>query len=359
MVRQKSSLEGTYRPVKLDKAGLAAVAFDRFKHEYPALFKESSAYQLSRAAADMEDHVGALQESLATGRPALFLDYVHHASTFFAFRHLPPPYIPDGLRILREVIRDQLDGDLRERAEKILGTGIVAARKISPEPPSGIDDSDPLSGTAHAYLEALIRTDRNKAGEILTAAADSGVPLRDLYLRIFVPVLQETGRLWEIQKLSVAEEHYITASIGAEMTRLHDRYIPGGVRGSPEGKTVLVAAVEGDLHEIGIRMIADFFEMDGWSTYYIGPNTPALSLLRAARERNVDLIVISCSMPPFLPTLHYLIRSLHADAGTKKIKILVGGHPFAVDPPLWKQIGADAYAKDAVDAVGTAHRLMG
>ena len=86
-------------------------------------------------------------------------------------------------------------------------------------------------------------------------------------------------------------------------------------------------------------MVADFFEMDRWDTYYIGPNTPALSLLRAARDRKADVIAISCTMPSFLPAVHYLIRSLRADSGTAQAKIIVGGHPFRVDPGLWKQLG--------------------
>ena len=101
--------------------------------------------------------------------------------------------------------------------------------------------------------------------------------------------------------MSVAEEHYITASVGALITRLHDRFIADNRRRAQRGKTVVVASVERDLHEIGIRMVADFFEMDRWDTYYIGPNTPALSLLRAARDRKADVIAISCTMPSFLP----------------------------------------------------------
>ncbi|MFY9982430.1 MAG: cobalamin-dependent protein [Methanoregula sp.] len=359
MARQGSSGTAVYRPVKLDRAGLAAAAFGRFRKEFPALFKEASAYQLSRAEEDLGDHIDALQESLATGRPALFIDYVRRACIFFISRHLPPRYVPDGLRVLREVAKESLAGDLRDSADKILGKGIAEANGVPAALPSCIDDAEPLAAVARTYIEALIGADSKKAEKIIADAAASGVPVKDIYLHVFVPVLQETGRRWLIQELSVAEEHYITASVGALITRLHDRFIADNRRRAQRGKTVVVASVERDLHEIGIRMVADFFEMDRWDTYYIGPNTPALSLLRAARDRKADVIAISCTMPSFLPAVHYLIRSLRADSGTAQAKIIVGGHPFRVDPGLWKQLGADACAKDAADAVAAAHRLAG
>jgi methanogenic corrinoid protein MtbC1 len=359
MAREGSSGTAVYRPVRLDGAGLATAAFGRFRKEFPALFKESSAYQLSRAEEDLGDHVSALQESLATGRPALFLDYVRRASIFFASRHLPPRYVSDGLRVLREVVKENLPGDLRDSAEKILGKGIAAAKGVPAAPPSCIDDTDPLAAIASSYFEALVRAERKKAEKIIADAMASAVPVKDLYLHVFVPVLRETGRRWLIQELSVAEEHYITASVTAEIAHLHDRFIAANRHVPPRGKTVVVASVERDLHEIGIRMVADFFEMDGWDTYYIGPNTPALSLLHAARDRDADVIAISCTIPSFLSTVHYLIRSLRADPSTAQAKIIVGGHPFTVDPELWKQLGGDAYAQDAAEAVAAAHRLVG
>ena len=347
-----------YRPVKLDRAGFAKEAFDRLRNTTPALFTESSAYQRAQAEEDLADHLGALQDSLSTGRPALFLDYVRRACIFFSFRHLPPSYVADSLRALRDVLGEHLAGDIRDNAGAFLKKGIAAARETPAAPPSCFDDRDPLSGTARAYLDALVRADRARATAILAAAADSGVSADDLCLRVLVPVLEEIGRRWLVQETSVAEEHYISAAAASDLFRLHERALaehPPVLR----EKTVLVAAAEQDLHALGMQMVAGFFERDGWDTYYIGPNTPVQSLIRAARDRNADVIALSCSMPAYLSALSYLIRSLRADPATVHAKILVGGRPFATDPPLWHQIGADGYAKDAAAAVAEAHRLTG
>jgi len=348
-----------YRPVQLDRAGLAKEAFDRLRANAPALFTESSAYQRAQAEGDLADHLGALQDSLSTGRPALFLDYVRRACIFFSCRHLPVQYVPESLRALREVLGERLAGDTRDSADAFLKKGVDAARETPVTPPSCFDDRDALSGTARAYLEALLSGDRKAAETILAEAAASGVSVDDISLRVIAPVLRETGRRWLVQELGVAEEHYISAAAAADLLRLHERALakrPPLLRENRR-KTVIVAGAEQDLHAIGMQMVAGFFERDGWDTYYIGPNTPARSLIRAARDRKAGVIVLSCSMPAYLAQIGYLIRSLRADPVTARAKIIVGGRPFATDPPLWQQIGADAYAEDAAKAVAAAHRL--
>ena len=272
----------------------------------------------------MGDHIDALQECLAIGNPALFIDYVRRACIFLSPVTSHPGMYGQYPCIARGREKS-LAGDLRDSADKILGKGIAEANGVPAALPSCIDDAEPLAAVARTYIEALIGADSKKAEKIIADAAASGVPVKDIYLHVFVPVLQETGRRWLIQELSVAEEHYITASVGALITRLHDRFIADNRRRAQRGKTVVVASVERDLHEIGIRMVADFFEMDRWDTYYIGPNTPALSLLRAARDRKADVIAISCTMPSFLPAVHYLIRSLRADPARRRQRSSWGG----------------------------------
>ena len=123
------------------------------------------------------------------------------------------------------------------------------------------------------------------------------------------------------------------------------------------GKTVVAACVAEEQHEVGIRMVADLFELDGWDVYLTGANTPAESIISAVKDRTADVVAISSTMPFHLPAVHYSIRSLRADPGTATTKILVGGYPFSIVPDLWKRVGADAMAGNAADAVTIANRL--
>jgi methanogenic corrinoid protein MtbC1 len=137
---------------------------------------------------------------------------------------------------------------------------------------------------------------------------------------------------------------------------MHDRIADQG-RKAPRGKTVVAACVGEELHDTGIRMVADLFEMDGWQVYYTGANTPVRSILDAVKDQKADAVALSITMPSRLPDLQYLIRSLRADAATANVRIIVGGYPFGIIPDLWKQIGADACASGAEDAVASANRL--
>ncbi len=211
---------------------------------------------------------------------------------------------------------------------------------------------------AQSCLEALIAGDREKAWAGIAQAVTSGVPVRDIYLQVFQPVLRETGRLWQIGDAGIAQEHFVTASILLFISRLHDQIHSAAGKTARRGKTLVAGCVSDELHDVGIRIVADFFEMDGWDTFYIGGNIPPQSLLEAVRNRDTDVIALSSTMAFHLPVVHYLVRSLRADPKTTNVKIIVGGYPFNIVPDLWQQVGADAYAANAEDAVAAAHRLL-
>jgi hypothetical protein len=78
--------------------------------------------------------------------------------------------------------------------------------------------------------------------------------------------------------------------------------------GKRRGKKLVAACVSEELHEMGIRMVTDFFEMDGWDTYYIGANTPIESIGSAVRDQHADVVALSSTMSFHLPLLKKQIR---------------------------------------------------
>jgi methanogenic corrinoid protein MtbC1 len=347
----------TYSPVRLDLDYIASKAFDRYGEKYQKISRNFSAYQKASLLEDFRQHIRYLQESLAIDSPLIFIDYIHWHNVRTAQEHLPGDYVSSSLLVLDEVLGKELPPDYRERTGAILRESIEALKFAPVENPSFISEENPHSTLAKSYLDALVAADRESARSVVQNAVKSGVSLRDLYLDVFTPVLREIGRLWQVGKVSIAQEHYMTATTGNIIAGLHDQVISSGRKVKRKGKTLVAACVAEELHEIGIRMVADFFEMDGWDTYYTGANTPAQSLLQATGDLNADVVAISSTMPFHLPVVHYLIRSLRADPGTSKARIIVGGYPFTLVPDLWRQIGADAFAGSADEAVAIANRL--
>ena len=121
---------------------------------------------------------------------------------------------------------------------------------------------------------------------------------------------------------------------------------------------LVAACVQGDLHEIGIRVVSDFFEIEGWDTYYLGANTPTSGILDTLSQRRAEVLALSATMTFHVRALAEVIRAGRAAAACRNVKIVVGGYPFNVAPTLWQAVGADGYASSAGPAVSVANRLV-
>ncbi len=346
-----------YHPVSLDREYLAAEAYRHYQEKHKKVISNFSARQKASALEDFKYHITNLQESLAIYNPALFIDYIRWAQVILMSRHLPMDYLPSTLVSLNDVLTKELPLDFRAEADSIIKKGIAVLKDVPREPPWYITWENPWHAVAQSCLEALVAADREKAWTFIAQAVASGVPVQDMYLQVFQPVLRETGRLWQIRHLSIAQEHYVTASTLVCISRLHQQILSSGSLTRRKGKVIVAGCVSDELHDVGIRMVADFFELDGWDTYFIGGNTPAQSMLQAVEDRNAGVVAVSSTMASHIPVVHYFVRSLRADPKTRDVKIIVGGYPFTLVPELWKQIGADAYAGDAGEAVIIANRL--
>ena len=205
------------------------------------------------------------------------------------------------------------------------------------------------------YLDALLDGDRPRAARLVLDAVEAGMPVHDVYMGVFQPAQYEVGRLWQKNRISVAQEHYCTAATQFVMSQLYP-YIFGGER---TGRTLVACCVGGELHELGMRMVSDFFEMDGWDTYYLGANMPAPDVAGAVAERGADLLGVSVTMTFNVHLVRLVVDAVRAEPGAKDARILVGGYPFLLDADLWRDVGADGFAADAVEAVVLGKRLVG
>jgi methylmalonyl-CoA mutase cobalamin-binding domain/chain len=174
-----------------------------------------------------------------------------------------------------------------------------------------------------------------------------------VYLNVFQPVQYEIGRLWQLNQISVAQEHYATAVTQLVMSQLYPRIFST----ERSGRTLVATCVGDELHEIGVRMVADFFEMAGWDTFYLGANTPAPSVVRSVIERQADVLAVSATITLHVSAVAELIASVR-DSEASDVRVLVGGYPFNQVPDLWRQVGGDGYAADAEAAIDVAEALV-
>jgi MerR family transcriptional regulator, light-induced transcriptional regulator len=203
-------------------------------------------------------------------------------------------------------------------------------------------------GAASAYLRAVLDGDRRKAFEVVDRALDVGLDLGTVYLQVFQPTLREVGRLWQENRISVADEHLATAITQAAMVRLFERVFswkPGGRR------SLLAACVDTERHEMGLRMLCDLLELEGWDTSYLGASVPTDSLVAMIERKKPDAVALSVAIAPHLSGLSEVISTIRARLDDDAPLILVGGRPFLDDPDLALRLGADLTARDAAQAV--------
>lgn len=198
------------------------------------------------------------------------------------------------------------------------------------------------------YLEALRACDRRRALAVVDDARAAGLSLSAVYLDVFQPALREIGRLWQENEITVAEEHLATAVTQVSMSRL---YIECCMSTPPAGRTLLAACAPTEKHEVGLRMICDLLELEGWDATYLGAEVPEDSLIAMIRTARPDVLALSASIAPHLPQLRALIAAVRVTFGVAAPYILVGGRPFLEDPTLAGRIGADAMARDPVHAL--------
>lgn len=232
------------------------------------------------------------------------------------------------------------------------GAGLHQLAEVLSELPTLIGDG-PHRELAENYLALLLRGERHVAARLVLDSVDGGVDPKDIYLHVFQRTQREVGRLWQMNKISVAHEHYCTASTQFIMAQLYPRIF----RTKRVGRTIVATSVSGELHELGVRMVSDFFEMEGWDTYYLGANTPAASVAQAMVERKAQVLGISATMASHLRAVEDLITLARKTAGAGDTKIIVGGYVFDLEPGLWRQVGADFYAADAQRAVYLMNQL--
>ncbi len=215
------------------------------------------------------------------------------------------------------------------------------------------DDHDTtcqLPETARAYLAALLASDRTGAHRIVIEALDNGLSIRDLYISVFQPVQYEVGRLWLLNKVSIAEEHFCTAATQAIMADLYPQIISS----RRIGKTLVAACIGTELHEIGVRMVADFFEMEGWDTYYLGAGVNYGQVMSAIQTYKPHLLALSVTMTYHVPEVREIITAIRTNLSDRVPPIMVGGLPFNNNINLWRSVGADLWAQNATDAVQMA-----
>jgi diguanylate cyclase (GGDEF)-like protein len=176
------------------------------------------------------------------------------------------------------------------------------------------------SRLARAYGETMRTGDPAVATAVIDDALRYKLSAVEIQSRVIAPAMHEIGQLWEKGGLTVAQEHLASAVSYHVLTRLY----PGLLRRSThQDQTVVVAAVHGEHHVLGLRMVADVFDGAGFDVRFLGADVPESSLMAWVQEHQPAVVALGVTMPLGAATLARQLQTLHALA--PGVQLVIGG----------------------------------
>ncbi len=205
---------------------------------------------------------------------------------------------------------------------------------------AGKDDEDHET----ALGRAVISGHPEKAEELAVALLDQGLAPMEIGERVLIPAMGDVGEKF-------ARNEYFLPQVLMSAKAMQAAFAPirEAMKGQdiPSAGKILMATVEGDIHDIGKNIVITLLENHGFEVVDLGKNIPADDLVKEASRPGIDAVGLSALMTTTMVHMENAIRTLK-DTGLQ-VPVVVGG--AAVTPEYAAQIGADGYARDATQAV--------
>lgn len=200
--------------------------------------------------------------------------------------------------------------------------------------------------------QAVIDGDRENIASLVEKALEAGLTPLQISNEGLLPGLEEVGRRFEKNQFFLPQVMLSGETMQTAFARLKQEMRSDSV--ASLGR-ILMATVEGDIHDIGKNIVCTLLENHGFEVIDLGKNVPADRIIAEARERKVDAVGLSALMTTTMAEMENVIRKLK-EQGVKTFT-MVGGAVVTQD--YADEIGADLYARDALEAVARIKKLLG
>lgn len=343
------------RLLRTSSRAYAAAAVDAMQRVRPELLTSALPDGFADPLDDTQVRILHLAESLEFDRPALLEHSMAWYKVALHHREVPGDYLAANLDAIGTALRSELPGDAAAVVMRHLqrARGHLDAAPV--ELPSLLSRSAPHGELAARFLLAVLEGRGDDGLDLLRRALDDGATIADLHDHVLTVVQRESGRMWLTGEIVIADEHYGSGIVDRALWLLHER-LP---RPDADAPHVVSLGVGGNLHDFGLRLVAQRLQFAGFAVHHLGSNLPASELEWVLRDHPVDLLAISATLTLHLHTLAQTVQHVRRITGeARHVPILVGGTPFEVVPDLHTLVGADAAAVDAGQAVLAAGRLV-
>ncbi len=291
---------------------------------------------------------GYLSAALEMGDAHPFLDCLSWQAEVALARDSDTRRLATSLSVLSEAFAQREEAWAREAAT-MLQKGLDALANKLRIPWRLQHEPDPLP-SSRPYLEALLGGDRHQARDLGLGQMDQGCSFAEMGERLVQPAMYEIGSLWQQNRISVAQEHLATAITQFVLAQAYGHTQAA----SPKPKRALFANIETNHHALGLRIVADVFDLAGWDTQFLGSNVPTPALLSQVDLQRTDLLGLSISMPQQFAFARSAIAALRAEFGAHCPAVVLGGLAVNQNFAGAQRMGADLLVRSALEAEGLA-----
>jgi len=206
-----------------------------------------------------------------------------------------------------------------------------------------------ISDVFKEYVRYLFAGRRAEAREILLSAHDRGLHASKLLKHVIWPAMVEVDKLYRADHISRVQEHMAT-----RINRMMADQMQGYLARKPKsGRRMIVSCGDGDIEELGAQVIADLFEAEGWSIWFLGSGVPNDEVLHLVGKVKPDVLCIYGARPQGVPSIKKLIELIRSVGVCEDMQMLVAGGVFNRAEGLADEVKADLFAADIEEALKT------
>lgn len=336
-------------------AGYAGFAASLMLERDAGLADRQGAGALAAWRTHLTQRVLELAAAVASGEPRLFTGRITWARKAFRAHGQDDLDLRHSVQALRDVLAERLPKPAQGLPIAYVDLALVSLDAPVPPPdPSELDPKKPSDRLALKYLQKILEGNTAEAIALVSTAARSELGSRGAYTDVLLPAQREVGRLWHAGELSIAEEHMVTSATQRAMSVVVTQATPQPAN----GRTVVVAAVSGNVHDVGLRALADMYQLAGWRAIFVGCDVPLQELPALLSFFEADLLMLGATLATHVPRVEQAIRSIR-ERCERPVRIVVGGAAFDETTDLWEKVGSDGYAPSIDRALDVGARLVG
>ena len=188
--------------------------------------------------------------------------------------------------------------------------------------------------------------DQPAVTELVEQAIEQGIDPKEIVLEALTKSMEEVGEKFERDVYLIPDMLASAECVGVAMDILSPHLIKAGVKSKG---TFVIATVAGDLHDIGKNIVAIMLKGAGYQIIDLGTDVSADRIIGAVKENEAPFIGLSALLTTTMRVMAEVVRKLEQEGLREKVKVLIGGAPTSA--AFAQEIGADAYCRDAFDAI--------